>query len=377
MSLSGDVCVVTGAAGFLGKRLVRLLLEDERPAEIRLMDKRVDPQVLHNLEDCRGDTRLSVCEGDIRDGDCVKKVCRGADVVFHIASIIDVTDSVEYSEMYGVNVRGTQLLLEACVSEKVASFVYTSTIEVMGPNPRGEPIVNGNEDTVYKSSLKFNYSKTKKEAEERTLRANGEPLGDGGGGGRLATIVLRPMYIYGEGCRFLLGHMADGIRNRDVLFRMSQPEALVNPVYVGNVAAAHLQAARALKDPRRRERAGGKVYFVSDDTPHVSYSDFNHAVLAPLGFRIQERLPFPYAVFYLVCLLMEAVCVLLRPFVRLVPPLNRQLLVMLNTPFSFSYGKAKSELGYAPRYSWEDARRRTMEWLASQLPLERDKLMRK
>lgn len=45
-------------------------------------------------------------EGDVRDADFVRKVCRGASLVFHLASIIDVFDSMEYSEMYGINVKG-------------------------------------------------------------------------------------------------------------------------------------------------------------------------------------------------------------------------------------------------------------------------------
>lgn len=49
---------------------------------------------------------MSVFEGDIRDGDFLRKACRGASIVFHIASIIDVTDSVEDIEIYGVNVKG-------------------------------------------------------------------------------------------------------------------------------------------------------------------------------------------------------------------------------------------------------------------------------
>lgn len=61
---------------------------------------------IYCVSDCRGDTKLSVFEGDIRDGDFLRKACRGASVVFHIASIIDVTDSVEDSEIYGVNVKG-------------------------------------------------------------------------------------------------------------------------------------------------------------------------------------------------------------------------------------------------------------------------------
>ncbi|XP_052004801.1 3 beta-hydroxysteroid dehydrogenase/Delta 5--_4-isomerase-like [Xyrauchen texanus] len=364
MSLSGEVCVVTGACGFLGEKLVRLLLEEEKLAEIRMLDRNIRSEIIQSLDDCRGETKLSVFEGDIRDRELLRRTCRGAALVFHTASLIDVFGAIEYSELHGVNVKGTQLLLETCIQENLASFIYTSSIEIAGPNPRGEPIINGNEETPYSSYLKFNYSKTKEEAERICLQAHGELLHNGG---HLATCALRPMYIYGEGCRFTLGHMRDGIRNGNVLRRTSRREAKVNPVYVGNVALAHLQAARALRDPQKREVMGGNFYYIADDTPPVSYSDFNYAVLSPLGFGIQEKPFLPFPLLYLLSFLMELVHVVLRPFLRFTPPLNRQLLTMLNTPFSFSYQKAHRDFGYTPRYNWEEARRRTTDWLASVL----------
>ncbi|KAK7939660.1 hypothetical protein WMY93_002986 [Mugilogobius chulae] len=370
MALNGDVCVVTGACGFLGKRLIKLLLEDENLSEIRLLDRQIKLEDVQSFNDCRGDTRVRAYEGDIRDSAYLRRACRGASTVFHVASLIDVNGSVELSELYGVNVKGTQLLLEACIEENVSSFIYTSTLEVMGPNPRGEPLYNGTEESEYENSIKTPYSKTKKEAEERTLQANGELLPDGT---RLATCALRPMYIYGEGCRFLLDIWQMGSQQERPVPHVL-PEAKVNPVYVGNVAAAHLQAARSLKDSSKRNVIGGRFYFISDDTPPVSYSDFNHAVMSPLGFHIQDKLPMPLCLMYVLCFLVEVVCTMLRPFIRLVPPLNRHLLTMLNTHFTFSYKRAQVDLGYAPRYTWQEARKSTTEWLAGQLPALREKL---
>ncbi|KAM3861830.1 hydroxy-delta-5-steroid dehydrogenase, 3 beta- and steroid delta-isomerase 1 [Diretmus argenteus] len=374
MSLRGDVCVVTGACGFMGQRLVTLLLEEENLAEVRLLDKHILPDLVQTLEARRGETKLSVFEGDIRDSDFLRKACRGASLVFHVASLIDVMGAVDYSELYGVNVKGTQLLLEACIQENVVSFIYTSSVEVAGPNSNGDPLINGNEDTVYTCTLKFGYSRTKQEAEQRTLQAHDSVLQNDG---RLATCALRPMYIYGEGCRFLLSHMATGIRNKDVLLRFSAPEACVNPVYVGNVAVAHLLAARSLRDPQKRSTIGGKFYYIADDTPAMSYSDFNHVMMSPLGFRIQEKRTLPLCLLYVICFILEIVAMMLRPFVRFVPHINRQLLTMLNTPFSFSYQKAQRDLGYAPRYTWGEAHKRTVEWLASHLPKERERIRAK
>ncbi|MGH0130019.1 UNVERIFIED_CONTAM: hypothetical protein FKN15_041009 [Acipenser sinensis] len=72
--------------------------------------------------------------------------------------------------------KGTQFLLEACIQENVKSFIYTSSFEVAGPKTQRDPVINGNEDTVYSCSLKFPYSKTKFQAEQLVLQVNGEVL---------------------------------------------------------------------------------------------------------------------------------------------------------------------------------------------------------
>nr|AAH93118.2 Hydroxy-delta-5-steroid dehydrogenase, 3 beta- and steroid delta-isomerase 1 [Danio rerio]AAI64774.1 Hsd3b1 protein [Danio rerio] len=368
MALSGEVCVVTGACGFLGEKLVRLLLEEENLSEIRLLDRNIRSELIQTLEDGRGETKVSVIEGDIRDRELLRRACKGATLVFHTASLIDYNGAVEYSELHAVNVKATRLLLETCIQQSVSSFIYTSSIEVAGPNHSGDPIINGHEDTPYSSYPISNYSKTKLEAEQICLQANGELLRDGG---HLATCALRPMFIYGPGCRFTLIKLRDAIRSGNVQHRLSQQSAKVNPVYVGNAALAHLQAGRALRDPEKRAVVGGNFYYVSDDTPHISYCDLTHALMSPLGFSIQNKPILPIFLLYLLAFFMEILQAVLRPVLRFTPPLNRQLVTMVNTPFSFSYQKACREFGYSPRYDWEEARRSTTDWLASVLPAER------
>lgn len=78
------------------------------------------------MSDCRGSTKLSPYEGDIRDGDFLRKVCRGATVVFHLVSIIDVHDAVEESEIYGINVKGED------VNPAAPLLIFNLLIEGLG-----------------------------------------------------------------------------------------------------------------------------------------------------------------------------------------------------------------------------------------------------
>lgn len=60
-SLDGDVCVVTGACGFLGKTLIRMLLDQEKNlSEIRLVDINVKQELLQSLQGNKNLTRVVI-----------------------------------------------------------------------------------------------------------------------------------------------------------------------------------------------------------------------------------------------------------------------------------------------------------------------------
>ncbi len=114
---------VTGATGFLGSHVARVLAE--QGAELRLLVRPTSD--LRNIDDLKGDRVV----GDLRDAGSISKVLSGCDVVFHVAAEyrLWVRDP---GEMYRSNVEGTRSLLEAARKQGVRRVVYTSSVATMG-----------------------------------------------------------------------------------------------------------------------------------------------------------------------------------------------------------------------------------------------------
>src|SRR5271165_2980259 len=114
---------VTGATGFLGSHVVRVLAE--QGAELRLLMRPTSD--LGNLEGLNADRVV----GDLRDPASIEKALSGCDVVFHVAADyrLWVRDP---EEMYRSNVEGTRSLLEAARKQGVRRIVYTSSVATMG-----------------------------------------------------------------------------------------------------------------------------------------------------------------------------------------------------------------------------------------------------
>src|SRR5271155_2064998 len=123
---------VTGATGFLGSHVARVLAE--QGADLRLLVRATSN--LKNLEGLgsgtgSGTTKAETATGDLRDPASLEKAMAGSEVVFHVAADyrLWVRDP---AEMYRSNVEGTRSLLEAARRQGVRRVVYTSSVATMG-----------------------------------------------------------------------------------------------------------------------------------------------------------------------------------------------------------------------------------------------------
>ncbi|KAJ8245910.1 hypothetical protein GJAV_G00261600 [Gymnothorax javanicus] len=274
----GQVYLVTGGCGFLAQHLLRVLLEKEdNLREIRLFDKHTN-QALQDHSTAR--VKVVVTQGDVTDYASVLAAAQGADLIIHTASLVDVWHKVPENAIYAVNVQGTVNVINACEATGIQYLVYTSSMEVVGPNVRGDPFIRGNEETIYNVHHEMSYPKSKAEAEKLVLEANGRKVK---GGACLYTCALRPTGIYGEQHQLMKDFYHQAVRTGGWVIQGVPRNTEHGRVYAGNVAWMHLLAARSLQD--RPHIMGGEVYFCYDNSPYMSYGDFNMQFLSHFEFQ--------------------------------------------------------------------------------------------
>src|SRR6266852_2110300 len=114
---------VTGATGFLGSHVARVLAE--QGARLRLLVRSTSE--LRNIVDLNAER----VEGDLRDPASIENALAGCDALFHVAADyrLWVRDP---EQMYRSNVEGTRGLIEAARRQGVRRIVYTSSVATMG-----------------------------------------------------------------------------------------------------------------------------------------------------------------------------------------------------------------------------------------------------
>lgn len=129
--------LVTGGAGFIGSHLVEALVR--RGERVRVLDNLSEGR-LSNLASVR--PKIQFIRGDIRSEPVLRRVLRGAGVVYHQAALRSVPKSVGKPFLYHeVNTTGTLLLFQLAQEAGVKRVIYASSSSVYGdevPIPQRE-----------------------------------------------------------------------------------------------------------------------------------------------------------------------------------------------------------------------------------------------
>lgn len=224
MTLQGKTAFVSGGSGFIGARLIEVL--------VRQYGMRVKTLVRGSTSAGSGAFRAAAAGAEIHfgsllDAPVLQQAVAGTDFVFHCAYGMHGS-AVEQRR---VTVEGTRLLARLAGEAGVGQFVHLGTLTSFGGNT---PAVVS-EDFVDPKLWPWPYAHDKRDAEE-VLSQTAAPLG-------LKFTILRLGAVYGPyGGAFTVGPLQTLAQMRQVL--VDEGQGLTNAVYVDDVIQAMLRAAQ-------------------------------------------------------------------------------------------------------------------------------------
>lgn len=236
-------CLVTGAAGFVGSRLSRRLLDEGYTVRgvdcfTDYYDRRIKER---NIAQLSGDPSFTLMEEDLVDNPV--ELIRDVDLVFHQAAQAGVRASWgrEFAHYTHHNILATQRLLEVSRDAGLKRFVYASSSSVYG-DAASLPM---REDDLPRPISPYGVSKL---AAEHLCILYHHNFG-------VPTVSLRYFTVYGPGQRpdMAFHRFLRAVLGGEELVIYGTGEQTRDFTYIDDIVEANLAAARA-------EAAVGKVY---------------------------------------------------------------------------------------------------------------------
>lgn len=309
---------ITGASGFIGRALARRY--QALGAEVCGVDMVPD-------------AAWNVIAGDVREVDRWRQHLDGCDLVIHTAAVVSMVAPMHVA--WDVNCNGTRRLLVACRAAGVARFVHLSSVAAYGWNfPDGVdeswPLLpNGN-----------SYTDTKITSEHAVLAAHA--------GGELSCTIIRPGDVYGPASRAWIVEPVKAIRARQFLLP-DRGRGIFSPVYVDDLVDGIVAAAGL-------PQGAGQVFNLTSGVG-VSCAEFFGHHWRWVGRRgAMPSLPTGMAI-----ALAETGARLARMRGR-PTEMGRGTIGLLTRRGTYSIGKARRLLGYAPKVQLAEGMQRSEAW---------------
>jgi nucleoside-diphosphate-sugar epimerase len=312
--------LVTGSTGFLGTRLVELLIQRGYP--VRALARK-----LANIEKLKS-LQSEIYFGDVADFESLKSAFKGVDMVVHAAA--DTAGNEEDSKLS--TIQGTKNVIDLCRHYKIKKLVYISSLSVYGVTDykKGQ-LVSEQSSLECFPEKRGHYSNAKLQAEKIVTDAiNKVPL-----------VCLRPGTIFGPGGDIFTPMMGFAVGHK--LFAIIGNGDFVLPlVYIDNLVDAVMAVIE-------KEESIGKIYNVvnSDNLTKKQYVEMLLEKLYPSAKYIY----IPYSLLYLTVFFQE----LLTKMLKRKPFLTRYRLISSQKNILYDSTKIQNELGWTPPCSLKDA----------------------
>lgn len=282
---------ITGGAGFIGSNLAHYYLN--RGIETVVYDDLSRPGAEKNLAWLKGNhPKLVFHKSDIRSFETLKKAAKGSTIIYHMASQVAVTKSVQDPRTdFEINALGTLNVLEAVRTQKNPPIViYASTNKVYG---------SMKEISLREKALRYEY-KDKKLAngiDEHFHLDFHSPYGcSKGAGGQythdyariygLKTIVFRQSCIYGNRQfgnedQGWVAHFARKALKRRQITIYGDGKQVRDLLYIEDLIDCYLKAIENIK------KTSGEIYNVGGGT---SFSTSLLELIALLEKKLDKKI---------------------------------------------------------------------------------------
>eukprot|EP00638_Chattonella_subsalsa_P000021 CAMPEP_0117742988 /NCGR_PEP_ID=MMETSP0947-20121206/5860_1 /TAXON_ID=44440 /ORGANISM="Chattonella subsalsa, Strain CCMP2191" /LENGTH=285 /DNA_ID=CAMNT_0005559589 /DNA_START=93 /DNA_END=947 /DNA_ORIENTATION=- len=260
MAVKGINAVVTGGSGFVGQRLVEMLVE-------RGAKKVVSFDIAPKPKDALEDARIVYMQGNLINQNDVDRMCEGADCIWHIAALVGPFHPKE--AYVQVNYQGTVNIINSCRKFKVPKIIFSSS-----PSTR----FDGNDiDGLRESELKFPKKWLEPYAETKAMgeRAITEACCD-----ELMTTSIAPHQVYGPRDPLFLPNLLQAM-GRGQLRIFGKGQNKVSFCHVDNYCHGLILGFDALYagSPALRN-----FYIVTDGPPQKFWDVLDYAGVS-MGFR--------------------------------------------------------------------------------------------
>jgi nucleoside-diphosphate-sugar epimerase len=319
--------LVTGATGFIGRRLLKRLRDDGyHPRALVLPDDAVPIEW--------GDA-VHVSRGDVSHRAQVMAAMRDVATVFHLAAVVGDWGSDADHER--ITVRGTEHVLGEA-AQSGARAVLASSVVVYG-NAIGSQVCD-EQRPMGRPLGAYSRSKQAQEGIAHQLEAQQG----------LKVTVVRPTNVYGPGSRPWVDMVVAQLQSGEPTL-VGGGRRCAGLTYVDNVVDVFVRAAAA-------PAAVGRAYNASDDNGVTwlrYFTELAKMVGSPEPHSIPDWVARAAARSY------EGAYRLLRRSER--PPLTREALNLVGSHHRVPIERARLELGYDPPVSYTEGMKAVAEYL--------------